>query len=145
MPQTDRYNILLTGIDVMPSTSIFYSGSLAKSLCYGGFPKIVLILDSRKLKPTMINLGQNASLEEIKKVAEIYPYSKTDKVGNFWMSRNNVEQRRFVPEEHAYAHWVPGESREALLGILILRDGLDESDDEELLDRYLYNMLLFDE
>lgn len=138
-------NILLTGIDVEPTTSIFYSGLLTKSIFYGGCPKIVMLLDSAKLKPTVINLGKTPNLEDVMNLSETYPYAKTDRDGNYWLSCNGVEQTRFGPEEQAYAHWIPGNAREALQGILILDDGLTECDNDDAFNAHLYNLLNFDE
>ena len=137
-------NILLTGIDVVPTTSIFYSGHLTKSLIYGGRPKIVMMLDSTKLKPTMINLGKDPKLADIMNVGETYPYVMKDRNGNYLASRNTVEQTRFGPEEHAYAHWIPCNAREALQGVLILDESLNYEDDE-LFNAHLCNLLKFDE
>ncbi len=135
-------NILLTGIDVVPTTSIFYSGRLTKSLIYGDRPKIVMMLDSTKLKPTMINLGKDPTLEDIFKVCDTYPYSKQDRSGNHLVSRNGVERTRFGPEEHAYGHWIPGDAREALQGVLIL-DESSSYDDDELFNTHLCNLMKF--
>ena len=134
----------MTGIDVVPTTSIFYSGRLTKSLIYGDHPKIVMMLDSTKLKPTMINLGKDPKLEDIMNVGETYPYITTDRNGNYLASRNTVEQTRFGPEERAYAHWIPGNAREALLGVLILDESLNYEDDE-LFNAHLCNLLKIDE
>lgn len=138
-------NILLTGIDVVPTTSIFYSGRLMKSLIYGGCPKIVMLFDSSKLKPTMINLGPKPELKDIFNLSDTYPYAKTDRFGNYWRSRNNVEQTRFGPEERAYAHWIPGDAREALQEVIILDEGLSEYDDDKVFNEHLFNLLKCDD
>ena len=134
-------NILLTGIDVVPTTSIFYSGRLTKALIYGYRPKIVMMLDSTKLKPTMINLGKSPELTDIFNLADTYPYTKTDRSGNYLLSRNNVEQTRFGPEEHAYAHWIPSDARDALQGVIILDEGLTEHDSDDQFNEHLCNLL----
>lgn len=137
-------NILLNGIDVVPATSIFYSGRLTKSLIYGGCPKLVMLLDETKLKPTMINLGKNPSLETIMNLSDTYPYSKTDRSGYYWMSRNGVEQTRFGPEERAYAHWIPEDARGALQGVIIVDEGLTKFRDDDAFNAHLCNLLKYD-
>lgn len=135
-------NILLTGIDVVPTTAIFYSGRLTKALFYGDRPKIVMMLDLTKLKPTMINLGKDPTLEDVYNFSGTYPYSTQDRSGNYWVSRNGVERTRFGPEEHAYGHWIPGDAREALQGVLILDESSSYNDDE-LFNTHLCNLMKF--
>ena len=124
-------NILLTGVDVTPTTSIIFSGRLSKAVIYGYWPKIIMMFDSTKLEPTMRMLGKDVSCEQMEEIKKTYPYMKRDRNGDFWFSRNESEQTRFEPEEHAYAHWIPGDAREALQGVLILDNGLTEDVDDE--------------
>ena len=124
-------NILLTGVDVTPTTSIIFSGRLSKALIYGYWPKIVMIFDSAKLEPTMKMLGKDVSCEQLEEMKKTYPYLKRDRNGDYWFSRNESEQTRFGPEEHAYAHWIPGDAREALQGVILLDNGLTEYVDND--------------
>ena len=88
-------DILCTGIDVMPTTSTIYSGRLEKSLFYGDWPKIVMILDRVKLKPTWKMLNKNATSDEIEEVKKTYPYMMVARNGDYWFSRVEDEVRRF--------------------------------------------------
>lgn len=111
-----------------------------RGMCKGG-----KLFDSSKLKPTMINLGPKPELKDIFNLSDTYPYAKTDRFGNYWRSRNNVEQKRFGPEERAYAHWIPGDAREALQEVIILDEGLSEYDDDKVFNEHLFNLLKCDD
>lgn len=113
--------VLLTGIDV-PRNNCFYSSDIVKAAEYGGFPKLVLLLDMKKFDRTFRRLPKTASDEEVAAVRQVFPYER-DTGDKRYFSRLEDESHRFSSYEVNYARWIPGDPREALKGLLIIDNG----------------------
>ena len=94
-----------------------------------------------KLKPAWKMLDKDATDEEIEEVRKTYPYEWTDEDGCRSFSRVEDEQHRFSSYEQEYAHWIPGDAREALQGILILDNGLPADSEDEAFKARLCDLL----
>jgi len=125
--------ILSFGIDVNPPYERIYAcQNIDKCGEYGGYPKIVMCLDSSKLKNTWATLPEGASQEERNSILKDYPYSVKCEDGSELFSRIKDEPHRFSGYEFEYAKWIPGNPREVLKSVIIIDDGLcsDASDSE---------------
>jgi len=124
--------ILTIGIDVNPrSERIYTCQNIDKCIEYGGYPKIILCLDSSKLTNTWVHLPFDASESQRELILRDYPFSIKCEDGSELYSRIKDEPHRFSGYEWEYAKWIPGNPREALKSILIIDDGLGADTSEE--------------
>ena len=124
-------NVLNNGIDVSPSTLVFYATQdIDKAYEYGGDPKLLLILDAKYLERTYMKVvGTRISQtdeydfdeDELGKFRGIYPTEiKSVDGSRIWFSRLDKNDPRVrTSYESEYAKWIPKNHRECLKGIII--------------------------
>jgi hypothetical protein len=119
--------VLKTGIDVEPSNSVIYASDLKKSLEYGGSPKLILALDSNRLKKTYVETNSDIPEAEISRLRETYPTMLRSEGGaSLWFSRmDQTDTRLATPYESEYAWWIEQDHQRALKGLLLLCEGAD--------------------
>lgn len=113
--------VLSSGVDVEPADSPIYCSDFDKAWEYGGPSmgkglRLIYALDSTKLDRTFRTLPLDATDSEIAKVRETFPHQHQQD-DCLWFSRIN---RYFPGYEIPYGYWVPGNAKDALLGVFLL-------------------------
>jgi len=117
----DRLSYVLRhGIDVDPTDAPIWVSSIDKAMEYGGWPKLILVLDVTRLDRTFrepVDAVDRASLRRM------FPTEVASEDGSqFWLSRLAATDRRLASEyEVAYGRWIPGNARDALVAILAIQ------------------------
>lgn len=116
--------IFKTGIDVEPTTSTIFVGSLEKAWEYGGFPKIILGLDPGHLSQTFKEVSASITEEELARLEELYPTVLRSSDGKMlWLTRlEECDPRIGTEYEYGYARWIPSDPFKALGIVLIFVD-----------------------
>jgi hypothetical protein len=113
--------VLVNGIDVNPTTEVIYAGEIDKALEYGGWPKLVLVLKSSRLRRTFKELSSQATLSEIESTRREFPTVLKQEDGSFWCTRLKQDDRRIgTAYEINHARWLPDDPWAALRAILFL-------------------------
>ena len=122
----DRLDVILNiGIDVEPTDSIIFTDMcFSKAWEYGGWPKIILELDSTKLDRTFREVPADTPAEELEEIRKTFPTSLISKDANsIWFSRLHEDDSRITSDyEFEYARWIPGDPFAALRGIYLFVD-----------------------
>jgi hypothetical protein len=113
--------ILKTGIDVEPSDSVIYTGPFDKAWEYGGWPKVILMLDWQVMEKTSRQVHADTPPGELDVWRKSYPTELRSSDGiPYWLSRLPETSKRIATDyEIAHAWWIPGNALEALKAILI--------------------------
>ena len=115
---------LRTGIDVEPSNAHWYGSYLEKALEYGGDYPAVLIIDSACIERPFRQIAADAPEE---KHAEARAWSVGEPVrSGDWINYSRLpvdDIKRGSPYEAAYAWYIPGDAKEALIGVIECRSG----------------------
>ena len=112
--------VLLSGVDVVPSDSCFYTCTdFQKATEYGGMPKIVMFFRNDKLLPTYLQLPKDADKMERETALRDYPHCYEDEDGFYFTRLGNV-YKHGTSYERLYARWIRENQRDALAGVMIL-------------------------
>lgn len=113
--------VLRSGIDVVPPDSTIYVDDFEKAWEYGGWPKVMLALDTERLSHTYRELRSDTPELELRALRQIYPTELKSADGEqLWLSRLSEDDPRISTEyEIAYARWIPGDPMQALRAVLI--------------------------
>jgi len=109
------------GIDVTPADSPIYVSGLDKAMEYGEWPKLLLVFNPKRLDHTFRELSvTDPTRAELK---HTFPTEVVSKDGTtVWFSRLNPDDPRLGPGyEAAYARWVPGDPRLALVALVLVQ------------------------
>jgi hypothetical protein len=112
---------LRAGIDVEPTDAHWYGADLEKALEYGGAYPAVLIIDGNRVERPYRNVAVDASDEahrEAKAWARGTPILSEN---GQWLKYSRLpesDNRRGSPYEAAHSWYIPGDAREALLGVI---------------------------
>ena len=119
-------NIIKYGVDVYPTDSVIYCDTLEKAMEYGGWPKVVMAFDMKRLQKTFKEVSANIDPNELEKLRSIYPTMEESKDGSkLWLSRLNFDDpRRGSGYEIAYAWWIQASPWDCLEFVLLV--GLSE-------------------
>lgn len=120
--------VIKTGIDIDPTDGVVYAESFSKAYEYGGWPKIMLVLDSSHMQRTYREIPVDTPKDEIRRLQEIYPtILKSKDRSKFWLSRLPEDDKHIASHyESEYAWWIPGDPKEALGAILIFGHKSDQ-------------------
>jgi len=123
-----------SGIDVEPTDSPIYCDFLEKALEYGGWPKVIMGLDPKKLQNTFKEVPADLNPEEFEKLIKIYPTIEKSKDGTkLWLSRlQRDDPHRTKDYEIAYCRWIPGSPWDCLKVVLIVY--LNKEDFSEIME-----------
>ena len=121
-----RERALQAGIDVHPTDARWYgSDALEKALEYGGQYPDVLIIDGNCVKRPFRELDANAPEADH---AEARAWANSDGMPDSYTGRilysrlvGPDDGRRGSPYEAAYAYYIPGDAKQALIGIIECR------------------------
>lgn len=120
--------VLRTGIDVAPTDApIFGTDGVDKAFEYarpvggGTGPGLILALRGPHLERTFRDLDADASPAEIAETRETYPHPAGNPGGRIRLSR--LADQTTPGYEEAYGYWIPGNAREALIGVCVLGQG----------------------
>ena len=119
----DRFEqVIATGIDVEPSDAPIWVSSLDKAMEYGGWPKLILLLDPHCLDRTFREVGGDCSEATRADIIRQFPTELPSVDGTSrWFSRLPATDRRITSGyEIAYARWIPGDARAALRAVLLV-------------------------
>lgn len=112
---------VLHGIDMLPTDRPFFAAHLEKALEYGGDYPAILMIDPSKTDRPWRELRVDAHSDEhtaARAFAGNDPMTSTDGT-KLWYSRlPEIYPGRASDYELAYAHYIPGEARDALIGYL---------------------------
>lgn len=115
--------VLATGVDVEPTDSTIYCAEPGKAWEYavptgGGHegPGMIYVLDRECLQPCFRIVSADASLDDIAEARKNYPHQFPGPNGSYYFSRPADAHPGYDME---YGYWVPGNARDALLGIFV--------------------------
>ena len=118
-------NVLATGIDVEPTSAVFYvDRSPGKAWKYGGFPKVLIALDPEQVMQTWLEVPVDTAPEELERLRSTFP-TRIRMPDTYWFSRLAEDDPQLGRSyEIEYAKWIPKNPHDALRGIFIfLRPG----------------------
>ena len=113
--------VLRAGIDVVPTDSVIYLSDFDKAWEYGDFPKIVLALDSQKVKASWQTIPADTPPVELAEIRKAYPTSiPCSDDESLWLSRLPADDPRIgTSYEASYAFWIPGDPLEAVRAVFV--------------------------
>lgn len=125
----DRLNFVLSnGIDVDPTDSVIYALDLVKAWEYGGWPKLLLALDTSRLQRTFKEVPSDISADELERLRQHYPTVIRDGA-KLWLSRFPEGNCRIATTyETYYAWWIKGDPFQTLRAIMLFARPEDEAD-----------------
>jgi len=114
--------VLKTCIDVEPSDAPIYANVVSKALEYGGWPKLLIGLDTLKMRRTFKQVPSSISIDELTELRRTYPTMLTSKDGQkLWLSRLSEGDTNLGGSyEKAHGWWIPGNPKETLIAAIIL-------------------------
>lgn len=119
----DRLDAVLTsGIDVQPTNSVLFASTFNKAWEYGGFPKVLMALDTSGMSRTWTKRSsEEISQPELDELSERYPTVVERNDGkDLWFSRLPEDDPRVATQyETAHAWWIPGDPFDVLRAIFI--------------------------
>ena len=115
------HDVLRTGIDVTPTDSPIYAEFITKAIEYGGWPKVILALDSGQLDLTYREVSAFLPQVELAALTLHFPTVLKSIDGNkLWLSRlKEGDPRMESAYETHYARWIPGDPFKALKAIFL--------------------------
>jgi len=115
--------VLRHGIDVDPTDAPIWVSGIDKAVEYGGWPKLILVLDATRLDRTFRELATSGDATERALLRRTFPTECASEDGShIWLSRlAPTDTRLATGYEIAYGRWIPGDAREALLAILVVQ------------------------
>lgn len=120
-------SVLRYGIDVEPKDSVIFADGFDKAWEYGGFPKLMMILDRSRLDASWRDVPASTPPAELADLRRTFPTMVQMPDGQFWLSRLPESNRRLAtPYEGAYGYWIPGSPFNALQGILLFARDIDD-------------------
>lgn len=112
---------LTQGIDVVPSDSHWYGAELEKALEYGGDYPSVLMIDSSYIQRPWRVVPSDAPQEKHSAArgwAPLQPLVASDGSHTFYSRLPLSDRSRGSDYEKAYAWYIPGDARDALVGYI---------------------------
>lgn len=114
-----------SGVDVVPTDDTIYC-SISPSKVLQDYVKsnsVIMMFDWNKLESTQKEIPISSSKEKIDELQKIYPHRYDDKKRGYVVlsrfSHNN--SHIFTSTEREECFWIPGNSKEALLGLVIVK------------------------
>jgi hypothetical protein len=114
--------ILKTGVDMEPAgATIYTTGFFDKCWEYGEWPKVVMAFNKKLLDRTYREVDAKIRPEELAELKVTFPTErKTHDGSQLWLSRLGPDHPQIAGSyEREYAHWIPGDSFEALNAVMI--------------------------
>jgi|SRR5689334_15979013 hypothetical protein len=115
-------DILRNGCDVYPTNSpMFMAADFGKAIEYGGDSQVIQIFDVKKTKRTWIEIDSNEDPAVIENLKETYTSWESSVNGNrIWFSMFPIDHpARTKAYEADYGWFIPGDAKEALIGLAI--------------------------
>jgi hypothetical protein len=120
----DRLPVILsTGYDVEPTDAPFFTGPLEKALEYGCVTdQVIQIFHPRCLDPSWREHPASIPQEKRESIERDFPTVIPSVDGTrLWFTRFRFEDTRAATDyEREYGHWIRGDARQALAGLIIL-------------------------
>ncbi len=122
-------HVLEHGVDVEPTDSVMFVGEAYKALEYGGWPKVVMALDSTKLEPTWKEVSSSVPEDEKAALRAMFPTSLMSKDGTkLWFSRMPADDSRVGSAyERSYARYLPPAAGNPLIAVFLFAESLSQS------------------
>lgn len=113
--------VLRIGIDREVGSVVFWADqSVEKAWEYGELPKVLLLLDPKRVEASWREVPSHASEDELATLRRGYPTEIRTLDNTYWFSRLSLDDPRVATGyEIEYGRWIPGDAREALLGLII--------------------------
>lgn len=113
--------VVRTGIDVDPPDAPFFAEYITKAVEYGGWPKVLLVLDEDMTAPACLDLAADCDADLLESLKVDYPTMKSLGAGTIRLSRFPAGHHAVgSAEENAFGHWIPDNQKAALLAIVVL-------------------------
>lgn len=131
--------ILHKGIDVEPTDAVIFTDYFFdKAWEYGGWPKVMLVLEHSKLQRTYCEIPATIAPDELSKLRERYPAMVRSIDGTkLWSSRLREDDPKITTSyETTYARWIQGNPFDVLKAIIVFVD----PDDQEQLVKAVKNL-----
>lgn len=113
--------VLRHGTDLVPTDAPAWFGDFTKAIEYGGIPKVVMMFRRASLRSTYVEVAAT-DVGQLERLAPDYPTRRVSVDGSMvWCSRFAHDDPRVASAyECEYARWIPGDAREALIGVLVV-------------------------
>ncbi|MET3124393.1 hypothetical protein AAKU67_004008 [Oxalobacteraceae bacterium GrIS 2.11] len=118
----DRLPVIVNnGIDVFPTNSVIYVDFPDKAFEYGGWPKVLLVLNSKQLSPTWEEVEVTASAEKLEAIRKTHRTEILSEDGSkYWFSRLHEDDPKVTTAyERLYAKYIPGDAQSALIAAFV--------------------------
>lgn len=115
---------LRQGIDVVPTDAHWYGADLEKALEYGGDYPAILIIDANKVERPFREIASDAPDDAHREASEWAKGQPMPSRDGRWLLYSRLpkeDSRRGSPYELQYSWYIPGEAREALIGVIEFR------------------------
>lgn len=118
-----------SGIDVIPSDAHWYGGPLEKALEYGGDYPHVLMIDGGAVESTSRQVAASAPQAD-HDAARVWAGSQGWEGRGGWVNYSRLpetDNARGTDYETAYAWFIPGDPKAALLGVISCSPALEQA------------------
>lgn len=122
--------VMATGIDAEPSDREIYVDLFSKALEYGGWPKLMLLLDHDRMAWTTRRLTEDMSPEEVAELRRVYPGETKDHLGRTVLFR--TQRGTLDAYDLSHGRWIPGDPMQVLKALLVIHHAADGMTDEEI-------------
>ena len=113
------------GVDVIPTDDTIYCSNFPSKVLedYVKSNSVIMMFDLNRLESTQKEIPISSSKEIIDEMQRMYPHKYDDKDrGVIILSRfSRDNSQRFTITEREECFWIPGDSKKALIGLLIIR------------------------
>jgi len=126
---TDRFSdILINGVDVLPTDAVIYADCLEKALEYGGWPKTVMAFDPQFMKKAYKEVDSCIAEDDLIEIIKTYPTKITSEDGSkYTLTRlDRGDARATSGYDVNYGWWIPNDPWECLKMILIIARPSDD-------------------
>lgn len=112
--------VLSTGIDVEPPTAVFSTDSWDKALEYGGWPKLLLVLNQNLLALSTIRVPADTPAERLAELRAVRPTLVPSLDGRWLCLSRLTDQRACDPYDLDFGRWIPERPLDALRAAVVL-------------------------
>ncbi|HEV8281550.1 MAG TPA: hypothetical protein VGQ02_06820 [Candidatus Limnocylindrales bacterium] len=112
--------VLSTGIDVEPPTAVFSTDSWDKALEYGGWPKLLLVLNQNLLAHSTVRVPADTPAERLEELRAVRPTLVPSLDGRWLCLSRLTDHRACDPYDIDFGRWIPGRPLDALRAAVVL-------------------------
>jgi hypothetical protein len=112
--------VLSTGIDVEPPTAVFSTDSWDKALEYGGWPKLLLVLNQNLLVHSTMRVPADTPAERLAELQSVRPTLVPSPDGRWLCLSRLTDGRACDPYDIEFGRWIPERPLDALRAAVVL-------------------------